>query len=73
MKKTSVLILLVSLLGQLSYAQSKYIVVDQFGYLPDAEKIAVVRDPQTGFDEDESYAPGTTYSVIEVSSQCMPS
>ena len=33
---------------------SKYIVVDQFGYLPDGEKIAVIRDPQTGFDAGES-------------------
>src|SRR4026208_2410037 len=28
---------------------SAFIVVDQFGYLPDAEKIAVIRDPQTGY------------------------
>jgi len=45
-----------------------YIVIDQFGYPNDAGKIAVIRDPQTGFDADESYAPGTTWSVIETSS-----
>src|SRR5690606_7607392 len=26
-----------------------FIVVDQFGYLPGAEKVAVVRDPQIGY------------------------
>ena len=41
-----------------------YIIVDQFGYLPYAKKIAVIRDPQTGFDADESYAPGSIYSVL---------
>ncbi len=41
-----------------------FIVVDQFGYLPNAEKIAVIRDPQTGFDADESYGPGTTFELV---------
>jgi len=43
---------------------SKYIVVDQFGYLPDLEKIAVIRDPQTGFDASESFTPGATYALV---------
>jgi len=43
---------------------SKYIVVDQFGYLPDGEKIAVIRDPQTGFDASESFAPGASYALV---------
>jgi len=43
---------------------SKYIVVDQFGYRPGAKKVAVVRDPQTGFDQAESFTPGTTYAVV---------
>jgi endoglucanase len=37
--------------------------VDQFGYLPDAMKVAVIADPQIGFDSDESYVPG---NVLEV-------
>lgn len=45
---------------------SKYIVVDQFGYLPDGEKIAVIRDPQTGFDAAESFTPGATYALVNV-------
>jgi hypothetical protein len=42
-----------------------FIVVDQFGYLPDGEKIAVVRDPQTGFDAADAFAPGASYEVID--------
>jgi hypothetical protein len=34
---------------------SKYITIDQFGYLPDSKKIAVIRDPQTGYDAAESF------------------
>jgi len=44
---------------------SKFIVVDQFGYLPDSEKIAVVRDPQTGFDASDAFTPGASYSLID--------
>lgn len=44
---------------------SKYIVVDQFGYLPSSKKIAVIRDPQAGFDAAESFTPGALYAVVE--------
>ncbi|WP_437681384.1 glycoside hydrolase family 9 protein [Sorangium sp. So ce131] len=47
-----------------SAALSEFIVVDQFGYLPDAEKIAVLRDPQTGFDADASFTPGATVALV---------
>jgi len=43
---------------------SRFIIVDQFGYLPDAQKIAVIKDPQVGFDADESFTPGTNYAVV---------
>ncbi len=43
---------------------SKYIVVDQFGYLPESRKIAVIRDPQVGFDAAESFTPGNSYSLV---------
>lgn len=46
---------------------SKYIVVDQFGYRPEAKKIAVIRNPQVGFDADESFTPGSTYAVVRKS------
>ena len=44
---------------------TRYIVVDQFGYLPSSKKIAVIRDPQTGFDASESFTPGTQYALID--------
>lgn len=44
------------------------IVVDQFGYLPDSEKIAVIRDPQTGFDAATDFTPGATYALVDVAS-----
>lgn len=47
---------------------SSYIVVDQFGYLPDAAKIAVIRNPQTGFDAPASFSPGGEYAVIDAQS-----
>lgn len=42
-----------------------FIVVDQFGYLPDAPKKAVIRNPQEGFDANESFTPGTSYQLID--------
>jgi hypothetical protein len=41
------------------------VVVDQFGYLPDGEKTAVIRDPEVGFDADESFSPGSTYALVD--------
>ena len=41
------------------------IVVDQFGYLPELEKRAVIRDPQQGYDARESFQPGTRYAVVD--------
>ncbi len=41
-----------------------YIVVDQFGYLPESEKIAVIGCPEIGFDAEETYTPGNTFAVI---------
>lgn len=47
---------------------SKFIIVDQFGYLPGAKKIAVIKNPQIGFDSEKSFTPGNVYKVIEKSS-----
>jgi|GEM_PF-909041 len=43
---------------------SPFIVVDQFGYLPNSEKIAVIRNPKVGFDARQSFQPGSTYALI---------
>lgn len=42
-----------------------FIVLDQFGYLPTSEKIAVLRDPQTGFDASDEFTPSASYSVVD--------
>jgi endoglucanase len=49
-------------------AVSPYIVVDQFGYRTGAEKIAVIRSPQVGFDSLTSFSPGATYAVVDAHS-----
>jgi endoglucanase len=39
-------------------------VVDQFGYVSSQQKIAVLRDPITGYDSDDAYTPGATIRVV---------
>ena len=41
-----------------------YIVVDQFGYRPVSEKIAVVRSPVTGYDQPHPYTPGAKFALV---------
>jgi len=36
----------------------KFILVDQFGYLPNSRKVAVLRTPRVGYDSNQSYWPG---------------
>ncbi len=68
--KTYVLIFVLGLIFSHSQAQgpktSKYITIDQFGYLPGSKKIAVIRNPVIGYDSLESFTPGSKYSVIKV-------
>lgn len=40
------------------------LVVDQFGYAPDAVKIVVVREPVVGYDAPAGQTPGTTIEVL---------
>jgi endoglucanase len=40
-----------------------HILADQFGYLPDETKIAVIRDPQLGYDQHDHFTPGDRYQV----------
>ncbi len=46
---------------------SPHIVVDQFGYLPGMNKIAVLRDPQQGYDAKQSYQAAPFYEVRDSS------
>ncbi len=44
---------------------SDFIVIDQFGYRPNAEKTAVIRSPQEGGDTVPDFSPGAVYQVID--------
>ena len=41
----------------------KYIMIDQFGYRNNDPKIAVIVDPQIGFNADDGFEPGLIYEV----------
>ncbi len=43
---------------------SKFITVDQFGYLPNSKKVAVIRNPVIGYDSLETFIPGSVYAVV---------
>jgi hypothetical protein len=53
----------ITLLGQSSSPTSLYIKVDQFGYLPNSLKVAVISNPQLGSNSTLSFAPGSTLQV----------
>lgn len=42
---------------------SPFIRLDQFGYLPTSKKVAVIADPQVGFDAAQAFTPGNVYEV----------
>ncbi|MBN1697313.1 MAG: glycoside hydrolase family 9 protein [Spirochaetales bacterium] len=42
---------------------NQHIRIDQFGYRTEAQKIAVIVCPQTGFNGPDTYYPGTTFEV----------
>lgn len=42
---------------------TQFIKIDQFGYRPNDQKIAVIANPITGYNNTTSFAPGTTYEV----------
>ncbi len=48
------------------FSQPEFIKVDQFGYLPNAEKVAVLSDPVVGYNASQSYTPGNSIEVIDV-------
>jgi hypothetical protein len=50
---------------------SPRIIVDQFGYPPEMVKIAILSDPQAGFNAAESYSPGSTIEVRAVGSNAV--
>lgn len=67
MKKRAIGLSLGMLLTASLLAQEvdKHIIIDQFGYLPVSKKIAVIKNPKTGFDQKEEYVPGKKYALID--------
>ena len=55
-------------LNILSQTISKNIIVDQFGYLPNSTKIAVIKNPKVGFDNAATFSPGQNYAIIDANS-----
>ncbi len=43
--------------------ENRYIVVNQFGYRPDMKKIAILVDPQQGWNANDEYIPGNTLEL----------
>ncbi|MDR1729706.1 MAG: glycoside hydrolase family 9 protein [Prevotellaceae bacterium] len=70
-KKKNMLIVLFSIycFGVQGQAISRFILTDQFGYRPNTEKTAVIKDPVIGFDSNESFTPGATYRVVNASTE----
>ncbi len=68
-KTISLLILLLlsfALLAIPPVTITKFIKIDQFGYLTNSKKIAVIVDPQTGYNAAESFSPGTGTNQYQV-------
>lgn len=42
---------------------SRYLVTDQFGYRPEMRKVAILPNPEEGWNHSDSYAPGPTLEV----------
>jgi endoglucanase len=67
--RTQIAFGLIFLLHYTALAQfSPNIVVDQFGYLPNSEKVAVIRVPVTGYDAPSTFVPGTSYALVNATS-----
>ena len=58
-------VLVTAVLASPLLAQDVFITVDQFGYRPNAQKFAVLRSPEQGFDKDLSYTPGSVMEVVD--------
>ncbi len=67
MRISTPFLLLLLLSGQQLFSQSitEFIVVDQFGYRPVGEKIAVIRNPQEGPDAQKSFSPSTNFALVD--------
>ena len=46
-------------------SSSQFIKIDQFGYRPTDEKVAVISNPVSGYNDTLAYTPGTVYQLRE--------
>lgn len=65
MKKALTLFLLAVSLGSFASptTTTEFIKIDQLGYRPNDQKIAVIANPITGYNNTTSFSPGATYQV----------
>ena len=61
---TAILFLFISTILKAASSQTTYhIKVDQFGYFPLSRKVAVITDPQVGFNAAETFNPGNQRQI----------
>lgn len=63
MKLISTLLLLFGMTTIFAQAETDNIHIDQFGYRLNDQKIAVISDPQIGYNSGETFMPGSSYQV----------
>ncbi|MEM9722891.1 MAG: glycoside hydrolase family 9 protein [Bacteroidota bacterium] len=62
---------LFSQIHSISQAPPTYLQVDQFGYLPNSSKVAVLHNPVNGFNASDQYTPGSTIEVRNAQSEAV--
>lgn len=70
--KSVLLVLLSTCLPVYLFSQSvidDHFRIDQLGYRPSARKVAVIIEPQTGFNAPSPYTPGPTLEIRDASTQ----
>jgi len=69
LKKSAMMLCLciatLTIYAQPTAPESNFIKIDQFGYLPDVSKVAVISDPQIGYNASDAFTPGGTYQLRE--------
>lgn len=63
LKIISVLFLLSGVISAGPVTVDNHIKIDQFGYRTNDKKIAVISNPQTGYNSTNTFTPGTSYQV----------
>ncbi|MBP6455445.1 MAG: glycoside hydrolase family 9 protein [Chitinophagaceae bacterium] len=64
--KNIIIIFLLFISANVKAQFSEFIHIDQFGYLIGAEKVAVISNPEIGYNASQSYNPSSTFYVKNV-------